>query len=120
VAGLSALLSPKVAAQAAAVAAGGGVIGPAGGGSSMGRVGSTPGGPNAAALGMSPKASEPEISIQHSSQFNYWLVTIKCRDRNKLFFDTVCTISDMRYDVYHGTIDSEAEVAQQLYYVRPR
>jgi hypothetical protein len=32
----------------------------------------------------------PEVQIQHSSLFNYWLVTIRCRDRNKLFFDTVC------------------------------
>jgi hypothetical protein len=31
----------------------------------------------------------PEVQIQHSSLFNYWLVTIRCRDRNKLFFDTV-------------------------------
>lgn len=32
----------------------------------------------------------PEVQIQHSRLFNYWLVEIKCRDRNKLFFDTVC------------------------------
>jgi hypothetical protein len=41
----------------------------------------------------SPVASvldAPEVHIQHSGLFNYWLVTIKCRDRNKLFFDTVC------------------------------
>lgn len=68
----------------------------------------------------SPKHSEPEVTIQHSSLFNYWLVTIKCKDRNKLFFDTVCTLSDMRYDVYHGTIDNEADMASQLFYVRPR
>jgi hypothetical protein len=32
----------------------------------------------------------PEVHIQHSRLFNYWLVEIRCRDRNKLFFDTVC------------------------------
>lgn len=32
----------------------------------------------------------PEVHIQHSRLFNYYLVEIKCRDRNKLFFDTVC------------------------------
>jgi hypothetical protein len=32
----------------------------------------------------------PEVQIQHSRLFNYYLVEIKCRDRNKLFFDTVC------------------------------
>jgi hypothetical protein len=41
----------------------------------------------------SPVASvldAPEVHIQHSRLFNYWLVEIRCRDRNKLFFDTVC------------------------------
>ena len=32
----------------------------------------------------------------------------------------VCTLADMNYDVYHGTIDSEGESASQLFYVRPR
>lgn len=42
------------------------------------------------------------------------------RDRRKLFFDTVCTLADMNYDIYHATIDSEGDVANQLFYVRPR
>lgn len=50
----------------------------------------------------SPKYSRPEVTIQHYAHLNYWLVTIKCKDRNKLFFDTVCTLSDLNYDVYHG------------------
>ncbi len=61
-----------------------------------------------------------QINIQHSAQLKYWLVSIRCPDRNKLFFDTVCTLADMRYDVYHGTIDQEGENASQLYYVRQR
>lgn len=63
----------------------------------------------------------PEVQIQHSSLFNYWLVTIRCRDRNKLFFDTVCTLCDMRYDIFHATIDGEPSGwAHQLFYIRPR
>lgn len=69
---------------------------------------------------VSPKYSKPEVSIQHYNHLNYWLVTIRCKDRNKLFFDTVCTLSDLNYDVYHGAIDSEGEIATQLYYIRPR
>eukprot|EP00798_Chlamydomonas_sp_ICE-L_P003114 gene3114-13125_t len=61
-----------------------------------------------------------EVQIRHSVYLNYWLVTIQCKDRNKLFFDTVCTITDMNYDVFHGTIDSEGDLASQLFYVRPR
>ena len=30
-----------------------------------------------------------DVRIQHSALLNYWLVTIQCKDRNKLFFDTV-------------------------------
>eukprot|EP00879_Flechtneria_rotunda_P019827 GHRR01020841.1.p1 GENE.GHRR01020841.1~~GHRR01020841.1.p1 ORF type:complete len:702 (+),score=262.20 GHRR01020841.1:224-2329(+) len=63
----------------------------------------------------------PEVQVQHSSLFNYWLVTIRCRDRNKLFFDTVCTLCDMRFDIYHATIDGEPSgTATQLFYIRPR
>jgi hypothetical protein len=54
---------------------------------------------------ISPKFSKPYVTIQHYCHLNYWLVTIRCKDRNKLFFDTVCTLSDLNYDVYHGAID---------------
>ena len=69
---------------------------------------------------ISPKYSRPEVTIQHYSHLSYWMVTIKCKDRNKLFFDTVCTLSDLDYDVYHGAIDSDGALATQLYYIRPR
>jgi len=69
---------------------------------------------------ISPKFSRPDVTIQHYSHLNYWMVTIRCKDRNKLFFDTVCTLSDLNYDVYHGAIDSEGHLAVQLYYIRPR
>lgn len=68
----------------------------------------------------SPKYSRPEVIIQHYGHLNYWMVTIKCKDRNKLFFDTVCTLADLNYDIYHGAIDSEGDTATQLYYIRPR
>jgi len=50
----------------------------------------------------SRKYSRPEVTIQHYGHLNYWLVAISCKDRNKLFFDTVCTLSDLNYDIYHG------------------
>lgn len=62
----------------------------------------------------------PEVSIQHYKHLNYWLVNIRCRDRKKLLFDTVCSLSDCDYDVYHGSVDSEGEMASQLFYIRPR
>lgn len=68
----------------------------------------------------SPKHSRPDVSITHSSMNRYWLVTIKCKDRTKLLFDTVCTLADMDYDVFHATIDSIKGDAMQEYYIRPR
>lgn len=37
----------------------------------------------------------------------------------QLLFDTVCTLADMRYDVYHATIDSNNGKAFQEYFLRP-
>ena len=68
----------------------------------------------------SPKHSRPDVSITHSSMNHYWLVTIKCKDRTKLLFDTVCTLADMDYDVFHATIDSVKGDALQEYYIKPR
>jgi glycine cleavage system regulatory protein len=67
----------------------------------------------------SPKYDHPSIDISYCS--NYWTVNIKCRDRAKLLLDTVCTLNDMNFDIYHATIDADAEgVAHQEYFVRPR
>lgn len=69
----------------------------------------------------SPKFDKPVIDISHFSHSNYWTVNIKCRDRTKLLLDTVCTLADMRYDIYHATIDADAEGnAHQEYFIRPR
>lgn len=37
----------------------------------------------------------------------------------QLLFDTVCTLADLQYDVYHAAIDSKDGQAFQEYYVRP-
>lgn len=69
----------------------------------------------------SPKYDKPVIDISHFSHSNYWTVNIKCRDRSKLLLDTVCTLNDMNFDIFHGTIDADAEgYAHQEYFVRPR
>lgn len=69
----------------------------------------------------SPKYDTPIIDIGHCSHPEYWTVTIRCRDRTKLLFDTVCTLADLDFDIYHGTIDSDADGnAYQEYFCRPR
>eukprot|EP00884_Botryococcus_braunii_P007924 jgi/Botrbrau1/17132/Bobra.0157s0030.2 len=67
----------------------------------------------------SPKFSAPDIDIQYDPT-GYWLVDIRCKDRNKLLFDTVCTLADMNYDVYHATINSCDDMASQEFYIKPR
>ena len=88
-----------------------------GNGGNRGNGGSTPSGSEASYR--SPKYDHPSIDISYCS--NYWTVNIKCRDRAKLLLDTVCTLNDLNFDIYHATIDADAEgIAHQEYFVRPR
>ena len=66
----------------------------------------------------SHKHSRPVVRITTDARRGYWLVAITCKDRNKLLFDTVCTLADMHYDVFHATIDSQDGVAMQEYWVK--
>lgn len=68
----------------------------------------------------SPKHSTPVVKISKCSDRKYWLVNIECKDRNKLLFDTVCTLADLDYDVFHATIDSVDGKAIQEYYIKSR
>ena len=61
----------------------------------------------------SPKAGRPDVDITYCGRSSYWMVDIKCKDRTKLLFDTVCTLADCGYDVFHATIDSEGGFAHQ-------
>jgi len=49
-------------------------------------------------------------------------VKIECDDRRKLLFDTLCTLADKDYEVYHATIITrrEEKKALQDFYIRPR
>lgn len=74
---------------------------------------------------VSTKYCQPTVMVTDSPAKKYWFVTIRCMDRNKLLFDTVCTLSDLEFDVWHATIDSERQsdntlIANQEFYVRPR
>ncbi|VAH47312.1 unnamed protein product [Triticum turgidum subsp. durum] len=60
-----------------------------------------------------------EVSVTHCAERGYTVVVVRCRDRPKLLFDTVCTITDMQYVVHHGTVSSEpGGGAYQEYYIR--
>ena len=48
----------------------------------------------------------------------YSVVTVQCLDRPKLLYDVVCTLTDMDYLVFHGTIDTNCGEARQEFYIR--
>lgn len=61
---------------------------------------------------------ELKISVDRCLEKGYSVVTVRCKDRPKLMFDIVCTLTDMKYVVFHATISSDSPYATQEYYVR--
>ncbi|XP_010905893.1 ACT domain-containing protein ACR8 [Elaeis guineensis] len=67
----------------------------------------------------SASSSQPSIvSVQHRTERGYSIVNIKCGDRPKLLFDVMCTLTDMEYVVFHGTIDTEGDRAHLEFCIR--
>ncbi|PKI49422.1 hypothetical protein CRG98_030192 [Punica granatum] len=69
----------------------------------------------------------PTVEIDKWRDNDYSVVIIRSKDRPKLLFDTVCTLIDMGYVVFHGNVDAEGPEAYQLmygsskeYYIRHR
>jgi len=60
----------------------------------------------------------PGVSVQSWAERGYSVVTVLCRDRPKLLFDVVCTLHDMDYVVFHGTVDTAGDRARQEFYIR--
>ncbi|KAL6659534.1 hypothetical protein ACP70R_003574 [Stipagrostis hirtigluma subsp. patula] len=60
----------------------------------------------------------PAVSVQSWAERGYSVVTVQCRDRPKLLFDVVCTLHDMDYVVFHGTVDTTGDQARQEFYIR--
>ena len=61
-----------------------------------------------------------QVTITDWPRLSYWRVTIHCKDRPKLFFDTLCTLADLDYDVYHASASTNDGSAFQDFYIRPR
>lgn len=57
---------------------------------------------------------KPAITVQNCEEKGYIMVNLRCRDRQKLLFDTVCTLTDMQYVVFHGTVIAEGSEAYQV------
>ncbi|KAL6523899.1 hypothetical protein OROMI_030994 [Orobanche minor] len=58
------------------------------------------------------------VSIESCIEKGYSIVTIQCKDRRRLMFDTVCTLTDMQYVIFHASVDSCRGYAFQEYFIR--
>ncbi|XP_047967455.1 ACT domain-containing protein ACR4-like [Salvia hispanica] len=63
---------------------------------------------------------KPLVTVENCVEKGYTVVHMSCPDRPKLLFDTVCTITDMQYAIFHGTVNGEGPEAQQEYFIRHR
>lgn len=59
----------------------------------------------------------PTIQIKRNER-GYSMVSIQCKDRPKLLFDIVCTLTDMQYVIYHALINSPGPDTTQEFYIR--
>ncbi|KAA8528942.1 hypothetical protein F0562_033570 [Nyssa sinensis] len=46
--------------------------------------------------------SKPIVTVENCADKGYTVVNLRCPDRPKLLFDTVCTLTDMQYVVFHA------------------
>lgn len=56
----------------------------------------------------------PNVDVVNWHDKDYSVVTIRCKDRPKLLFDTVCTLTDMQYVVFHANVVAESPEAYQV------
>ncbi|KAI4384233.1 hypothetical protein MLD38_002414 [Melastoma candidum] len=58
---------------------------------------------------------KPFVTVENCVDKGYTVVNLRCVDRPKLLFDAICTMTDMGYVVYHGTVIAEGPEAYQAY-----
>lgn len=49
------------------------------------------------------------VTVQNWVERGYSVVNVQCRDRTKLLFDVVCSLTDMQYIVFHATINTSSD-----------
>ncbi|KAF4366576.1 hypothetical protein CsatB_004026 [Cannabis sativa] len=60
----------------------------------------------------------PVVTVQNWTERDYSIVNIQCKDRFKLLFDVVCTLTDMDYVVFHATINTSRDRGCLEFYIR--
>ncbi|KAL6541396.1 ACT domain-containing protein acr6 [Orobanche gracilis] len=64
------------------------------------------------------KSFRPHVVVADCIEKDYTVITLRSKDRPKLLFDTVCTLTDMQYVVFHGVVHTGRMEAYQEYYIR--
>uniref|UniRef100_A0A0E0CLX6 ACT domain-containing protein ACR n=1 Tax=Oryza meridionalis TaxID=40149 RepID=A0A0E0CLX6_9ORYZ len=67
---------------------------------------------------VSAAEERPVVTVEHCEEKDYSVVNVKCRDRSKLLFDIVCTLTDMHYVVSHASVSSDGIYGIQELYIR--
>lgn len=62
-----------------------------------------------------PLSFRPKIMVERWEEREYSVVSVRCKDRAKLMFDIVCTLTDMQYLVFHASISSDGSDALQVH-----
>jgi len=60
----------------------------------------------------------PIIKIESCNEKGYSVVNVHYKDRPKLIFDTICTLTNMQHVVFQASINSNGTYALQEYYFR--
>ncbi|EPS65790.1 hypothetical protein M569_08987, partial [Genlisea aurea] len=58
------------------------------------------------------------VSVHYCLQRDYSVVNVQCKDRSKLLFDVVCTLTDMEYVVFHATVDASGDTAFLEFFIK--
>lgn len=58
------------------------------------------------------------VKIESCEEKGYSIVNVESRDRPRLMFDTVCTLTDLHYLIFHACLSSTDGFAFQEYFIR--
>ena len=60
------------------------------------------------------KSPFPHVTVVDCIEKDYTVITMRAKDRPKLLFDIVCTLTDMQYVVFHGVVQTARTEAYQV------
>ncbi|CAI0379146.1 unnamed protein product [Linum tenue] len=65
-----------------------------------------------------PTHSPVAVTVQNWLERGYSVVNVQAKDRTKLLFDVVCTLTDMGYIVFHATVNTIGDRGYMEFYIR--